>query len=114
MDKDSQQMKNSVRAELGRNQEGRTRWKLVMYQERECVMSLLKPCSHETEQGDLIMKNVGDKDDPENRLNWRAEVILVWNPVASMPKGDSCRLLYIFSAEKTDRLRVQSFRYSPV
>jgi len=25
MDKDSQQMKNSVRAELGRNQEGRTR-----------------------------------------------------------------------------------------
>jgi len=40
-------------------------------------MSLFKPCSHETEQGDLIMKNVGDKDDPENRLNWRAEVILV-------------------------------------
>jgi len=35
-------------------------------------MSLFKPCSHE-----LIMKNVGDKDDPENRQSWRAEVILV-------------------------------------
>ena len=36
------------------------------------------------------MENVDDKDDPENRLNWRAEVIWVWNPVADMPKGDSC------------------------
>jgi len=36
-----------------------------------------KAYSHEAEQGDLIMKNVGDKDDPENRQSWRAEVILV-------------------------------------
>jgi len=56
------------------------------------------------------MKNIGDKDDPENRQNWRARMNLVWNPVSRTPKfikGDSCRLLYIFSAEKTDRLRVQ-------
>ena len=48
---------------------------------------------------------------PENRQNWRAGMILVWNPVASMPQSDSCRLLYIFSAEKTNRLR-RSFWHS--
>jgi len=38
MDKDSQQMKNSVRAELERNQEGRT---ISRVSRRECVISLL-------------------------------------------------------------------------
>ena len=60
------------------------------------------------------MKNVGDKDDPENRQNWRAGMNLVWNPVASTPKfikGDFCRLLCILSAEKIDRLK-RSFWHS--
>jgi len=45
------------------------------------------------------MKNVGNKDDSKSRQNWGAGMNLVWNPVASMPKNDSCRLL---SAENID------------
>jgi len=61
MDKDSQQMKNSVRAELGRNQEGRT----ISHVSRTRVCNELTTFMRPNR--DLIMKNVGDKDDSKSR-----------------------------------------------
>ena len=46
---------------------------LVMYQERECVINYF----HEAEQRDLIMKNVGDKDEQTELEGW--------DELASMP-----------------------------
>jgi len=56
MDKHSEQMKNSVRAELGR----RAKEMKISHVSRTRVCHKY---FHEAEQRDLIMKNVGDKDD---------------------------------------------------
>jgi len=68
-----------------------------MYQERECVISLLLSWGR-TERLD---------NEERQRQGWlQKQTELGWNPVASMPKNDSCRLLCIFSAENIDRVCV--------